>query len=133
VSGCTGFVSAKEKLMFGIHLPHRPAEPAPNAAAARAVAPVALHRELAWKLDGLPKDLGVALIGLGALGVVIPGPIPLGASFILVGAAFLWPGLLARFGGWLARRLPGMWRVLIDFVDHLRADLQRRYPGSVRA
>jgi hypothetical protein len=98
-----------------------------------APAPAALHRELAGKLDALPKDLGVALVGLGLVGVLIPGPVPLGASFILMGAAFLWPGSLARFGGWLARRLPGIFRLLIDFVDHLGSDLNRRYPGSVRA
>jgi len=92
-----------------------------------------LHLELAEKLDGLPKDLGVALMGVGAVGVVIPGPIPLGAPFIFMGTVFLWPRFLARFGGWLARRLPGMLRFLIDFVDHLRSDLQRRYPDSVGA
>jgi hypothetical protein len=95
--------------------------------------PAALHRELARKLDALPKDLGAALMGLGAVGVAIPGPIPLGASFILMGAAFLWPGLVARFGGWFARRFPGVLRVLNGFVDHLLSDLSRRYPGSVRA
>jgi hypothetical protein len=66
-------------------------------------------------------------------GVIIPGPILLGTSFVLMGAAFLWPGLVARLGGWLARRLPRIVRVLVDFVDHLRSDLARRYPGSVPA
>jgi len=110
----------------------RKPEPEPSAPA-RGRAPATLHLELAKKLDGLPKDLGVALMGLGVVGVVIPGPIPLGASFILMGAVFLWPRFVARFGGWLASRLPGMLRVLTDFVDHLQSDLKRRYPGSVRA
>jgi hypothetical protein len=83
--------------------------------------------------DSMPASVWVALLGLGAVGVVIPGPVPLGASFVLMGAALLWPGFLARFGGWLARRLPGIWRVPIAFVDPLRSDMQRRYPGSVRA
>jgi hypothetical protein len=30
------------------------------------------------------------------------------------------------------RRLPKLFRLLIGFVDDLRADLERRYPGSVR-
>jgi hypothetical protein len=115
-------------------LPNTPRGPAPGpSAAARSPAPATLHLELARKLEALPKDLGVALMGLGVVGVAIPGPVPLGASFILMGAAFLWPGSLARFGGWLARRLPGIVRLLINFVDHLRSDLNRRYPGSVRA
>jgi hypothetical protein len=91
-----------------------------------------LHRELARKLGGLPRDLGVSLISLGVVGVVIPGPVPLGASFILLGTVVLCPGLLARTGGPLAKRCPRVFRVFIDFTDHFRADLARRYPGSLR-
>jgi hypothetical protein len=91
-----------------------------------------LHHDLAEKLGSLPKDLGVSLISLGVIGVVIPGPVPLGASFILLGTVALCPGLLARTGGPLARRCPRVFRVLIDFTDHFRADLARRYPGSLR-
>ena len=72
-------------------------------------------------------------MGLGAVGVVIPGPVPRGASFVLVGAAFVWPGLIARFGGRFARWFPRILRVLIGFVDYLRYDSERRYPGSIRA
>jgi hypothetical protein len=91
-----------------------------------------LHRELARKLAGLPGDLGVSLISLGVVGIVIPGPVPLGASFILLGTVVLFPGLLARTGGPLAKRCPRVFGVLIDFTDHFRADLARRYPGSLR-
>jgi hypothetical protein len=66
------------------------------------------------------------------VGVIIPGPVPLGASFILLGTVALCPGLLARMGGPLARGCPGAFRILIDFSDHLRADLARRYPGSLK-
>jgi hypothetical protein len=118
---------------LNLQLDDRPGGVPKEAARARADAPVALHRELARKLHGLPKDLGVVLTGLGAVGLVIPGPIPPGILFVLLGAAFLWPGILARFGGWLARWFPGILRVLIGFVDQLRSDLQRRYPGWVRA
>jgi hypothetical protein len=90
------------------------------------------HRELAEKLGALPKDLGVSLISLGMIGAVIPGPVPLGASFIMLGTVVLCPGLLARMGGPLAKRCPRVFHVLIDFTDHLRADLARRYPGSLR-
>ncbi len=90
------------------------------------------HRELAAKLGTLPRDLGVSLISLGVIGAVIPGPVPLGASFIVLGTVVLCPGLLAGMGGPLAKRCPRVFRVLIDFTDHLRADLARRYPGSLR-
>jgi hypothetical protein len=93
--------------------------------------PRPLHLELARKLEGLPKDLGCALIGLGVIGIAIPGPIPPGASFVLLGVLFLRPGLIARLAGPLARRFPKMFRFLIGFVDDLRTDLDRRYPGAV--
>jgi hypothetical protein len=91
-----------------------------------------LHSELAEKLGYLPKDLAVTLITLGIVGVAIPGPIPPGPSFILLGAVILWPGLLARTGGPLARKFPGVFRMLIEFTDHLHSDLARRYPKSRR-
>jgi hypothetical protein len=93
-------------------------------------APPLLHRELAEKLEKLPRDVAVAVLSLGVVGVVIPGPVPLGASFVLLGGVLLWPGVLARMGGPLARRCPFVFHVLIDFADHLRADLDRRYPNS---
>jgi hypothetical protein len=89
-----------------------------------------LHLRLARKVEGLPKDVGVILLGLGALGIAIPGPIPSGASFVLLGVLFLRPGLIVRFAGPLAGRFPRLFGFLIDFVDHLRIDLERRYPGS---
>lgn len=90
-----------------------------------------LHLELARKLEGLPTDLGIALISLGVIGVAIPGPIPPGASFVLLGVLFLRPGLIVRFAGPIARRFPRLFRFLIGFVDDLRLALERRYPGSV--
>ncbi len=89
-----------------------------------------LHLELASEMSGLPKDLGIILIGLGALGIVIPGPIPPGASLVLLGAVVLFPALIKRLG-WPAARLPGIFRLLISLVKRLRADLKRRYPDSV--
>jgi hypothetical protein len=70
------------------------------------------------------------LITFGLVGVAIPGPVPLGTSFVILGTVVLWPGVLARTGGPLARRCPRLFRVLVDFSDDLRADLERRYPRS---
>ena len=87
-----------------------------------------LHLELARQLDGLPKDLGVTLLVIGTVGVVIPGPIPPGFSFILLGFIAVRPSILARSGAPLARRFPTVFRVLIGLVTHLQSDLARRYP-----
>lgn len=92
---------------------------------------IPLHLELASKLDGMPRDLGIVLIVLGVVGIAIPGPIPPGASFVLLGIVFLRPGLVARFAGPLAARCPRVFRLLIGFVDDLRTGLERRYPGAV--
>lgn len=91
-----------------------------------------LHRELAAKLSGLPRDLGVALVSLGVVGVAIPGPVPLGTPFVLLGTVVLWPKLLVKGGGPVARRCPRFFRVLVEFADDLGADLERRYPGSLK-
>jgi hypothetical protein len=99
----------------------------------RDLAALPLHQELAKKLEGMPLDLGIALVGLGAVGVLIPGPIPLGTTYLVVGVAFLWPGLVARFGGFLTKRAPAILHILIAFLNHLRFGLKRRYPGALRA
>ena len=111
---------------------HRPRTAAPNRRPARPSEPAPLHLELARKVEGLPRDLGWVLIGLGAVGIAIPGPIPPGASFVLPGVLFLRPGLMAKLAGPLARRFPRLFRFMIGFVDDIHADLERRYPGSVR-
>ena len=92
-----------------------------------------LHLELARLLDGLPHDLGVTLLIVGTFGIVIPGPIPPGFSFILLGTVVLRPTLLVRSGAPLARRFPKLFHALIGLVGHFRSDLGRRYPGSVQS
>lgn len=98
---------------------------------ARPVPPPALHLELAGAIDGLPRDLGAILIGLGAVGITIPGPIPPGTVFVVAGVLVLRPELIARFGGPLARRFPRLFRFAIGYFQDLRSGLMRRYPASV--
>jgi hypothetical protein len=90
-----------------------------------------LHLDLARQIEGLPRDLGAMLIGLGAVGIAIPGPIPSGTPFVAVGLICSFPRLIARFGGPLGRRFPKLFRFLVDFVARLRLDLRRRYPECV--
>ena len=78
--------------------------------------PPLLHIELAQQLDSLPKDLAVALLVLGSCGVVIPGPVPPGFSFVLLGTVAIRPSLLMHGGGCLARRFPKVFWVLIRFA-----------------
>ena len=78
----------------------------------------------------LPKDIGIVLLVLGAVGVVIPGPIPPGGSLILVGLFLTCPPLARRFDRWFKRRLPVLYNGLEQAVSRLEADLARRYPRS---
>ena len=89
-------------------------------------AALSLHLELARQLDALPKDLGVTLLVLGTFGVVIPGPVPPGFSFILLGIIALRPSILARSAAPLASRFSGVFHLLIGLVTHFRFDLARR-------
>lgn len=117
----------------------RPRPPIDESAVPQVVPPahdpstVPLHCQLADTIGSLPKDLAVMLISLGVVGVAIPGPIPPGASFILLGTVILWPGVLVRTGGPLAHRFPRVFRMLINFASDLHEGLDRRYPGSRRA
>ncbi len=92
-----------------------------------------LQCQLAAEIGCLPKDMAVMLISLGLVGVAIPGPIPPGASFILLGTVILWPNVLVRTGGPLAHRFPRVFRMLVHFASDLHRDLDRRYPDSQRA
>lgn len=105
---------------------NRPAPPVEPRGQARP-----MHLELARQLDGLPRDLGVTLLVLGMVGVVIPGPIPPGFSFILMGVIALRPTMIERSGAPLARRFPKVFRILVGMVTRFRKDLARHYPDSV--
>jgi len=92
-----------------------------------------LHLELSRQVSGLPRDIGAILIGLGAIGVAIPGPIPSGTPLLAMGLVASFPRLIARLGGPMARRFPKLFRFLVDFVARLRIDLSRRYPECALA
>jgi len=72
------------------------------------------------------------LLVMGAMGVVIPGPIPPGGSLIVVGLIFTCPPLTKRLDRWLKRRLPALYTGLEQAVSRLEVDLARRYPRSTR-
>jgi hypothetical protein len=91
-----------------------------------------LHLVLAAKLAILPRDVGAVVLGLGTAGLVIPGPIPPGVPFVVLGVILLRPSLVSSFGEALARRYPRFFRLVIRLIDRLLTDLARRYPGSIR-
>ena len=105
----------------------KPSSPEPLSLVA--VPPVPLHIELAQKLAGLPPDVGALLVGAGAAGLIIPGPIPPGTPFLVLGTVILCPALVVKLGAWLARKWPALFRFMIAFIHRFRLQLARRYPG----
>ncbi len=77
--------------------------------------------------------VGVVLVTLGAVGLVVPGPIPPGTPFLVVGAVFLCPKLVKPLGGRIRKRFPTVYNAFDDQVMRFRSDLERRYPGSIKA
>ena len=82
------------------------------------------------KLNQLPRDVGIVLITVGVVGLVIPGPVPPGTTFLVVGAVFLSPRLLRPCSGYLRRRIPVVYQAFEGQVSRFHSDLERRYPGS---
>jgi hypothetical protein len=80
----------------------------------------------------LPRDVGAAFLVLGAIGMVIPGPVPPGISFVAVATAILWPGLVRPWERWLRRRFPAFHRRLVAQIERFRTSLERRYPLVAR-
>jgi hypothetical protein len=93
--------------------------------------PIPADLDLAGKIESLPKDLGAVLISFGLIGIAIPGPFPPGTVFVLLGVLFCQPRWVNGLAGRLARKCPRSFRCLTEFVESLRVDLERRYPGSV--
>jgi hypothetical protein len=81
-------------------------------------------------LKKLPPEIGALLIIVGTAGILLPGPV--GTPFLVAGGLALWPSGFRRVEGWLQRLAPRMFEVGVGQIEHFLADLERRYPGSVR-
>jgi hypothetical protein len=82
------------------------------------------------RLHKLPPEIGVLLIVIGAAGIMLPGPV--GSPFLLAGGIALWPAGFRKVEHWFMRTAPGMYDKGIRQIEQFLADLERRYPGSVR-
>ena len=82
------------------------------------------------RLAALPKEVGVLLVTIGAMGVVLPGIV--GTPALLAGGLLLWPRGFRSVNGWLQRKCPKIHghgaAQLIRYLD----DLEQRYPTSTR-
>jgi hypothetical protein len=87
-------------------------------------------RGLAQEISKLPPEIGVLLIVMGVAGLLLPGPV--GSPFLVAGGIALWPSAFRKAEHWLQRTAPGLYDKGIGQMERFLADLERRYPGSMR-
>ncbi len=88
--------------------------------------PPALDEPTVRRIQHLPKEVGVLLVSVGALGIVLPGM--MGTPAIIAGGLVLWPGTFRGVEGWLRRRNPGLYHRGMKQLGRFLDDLERRYP-----
>lgn len=82
--------------------------------------------EIAGRLRELPREVGVMLVAVGALGFVLPGIA--GTPAIVAGGLVLWPDGFQKVETWLGRRFPKVHRTGARQIGRYLDDLQRRFP-----
>lgn len=86
--------------------------------------------ESSRRIEELPREVGVMLLSVGALGFVLPAMA--GTPALLAGGLVLWPRTFGRVDRWLQRRYPVIHREGMRQVSRYLDDLERRYPESNR-
>jgi hypothetical protein len=77
-------------------------------------------------IKDLPREFGVMLVSVGALGILLPGL--MGAPVLVAGGLVLWPRTFGGLEEWLRRRNPGLYHRGMQQVGRFLDDLERRYP-----
>jgi hypothetical protein len=70
------------------------------------------------------------LLILGTAGILLPGPV--GSPFLVAGGIALWPAGFRKVDRWLMKVAPRLYDEGTLQMEIFLADLERRYPGSVR-
>jgi hypothetical protein len=82
------------------------------------------------RIEDLPKEVGVMLVSVGALGVILPAMA--GAPALLAGGLVLWPRTFGRFERWFEHRYPETYQQGMRQIGRYLDDFERRYPDSTR-
>ncbi|WZO98052.1 hypothetical protein EP7_005105 [Isosphaeraceae bacterium EP7] len=80
------------------------------------------------RLGKLPRELGILLVSVGAVGTLLPGIV--GAPAIVAGGLVLWPTAFGRVEGWLRRTCPDIHRQGFNQIGRYLDDMGRRYPWA---
>ena len=79
-----------------------------------------------FDLDRMTPEVGWMMIGVGVLGVILPG-LP-GWPFFLIGGAVLVPGGKRRVGRWLDNHQGPVTDRSLKIVERFMDDLDEHYP-----
>jgi hypothetical protein len=82
------------------------------------------------KTEDLPREVGVMLMSVGALGLLLPAVA--GAPAIVAGGLVLWPRIFGRLERWLELRYPAAHRQGMRQIGRYLDDFERRFPDSTR-
>jgi hypothetical protein len=82
------------------------------------------------RIKDLPKEVGVMLMTVGALGFVLPGVV--GAPAAIAGGLVLWPKAFGKVENWFERRFPEAHKQSLYQINRYLNDLEARYPDATR-
>jgi hypothetical protein len=88
--------------------------------------PAPIDEPTLLRIKDLPKEVGVMLVSVGALGLALPGL--MGTPAIIAGGLVLWPSSFTPLEGWFRRRNPDLYRRGMQQIGRFLDDLERRYP-----
>ena len=80
----------------------------------------------AERIKRLPSAVGLTLLGVGIVGVILPGPI--GTPFLIAAGLALAPKTFGRLEVTLQRRWPKLHQTGMGFVIRFLDDFEKRYP-----
>ncbi len=82
------------------------------------------------KLQELPREVGVMLVTVGALGWVLPGMA--GTPALVAGGLILWPNMFGKLERWAQRRYPSAYNKGMKQVGRYLDDFERRFPDATQ-
>ena len=82
------------------------------------------------RIKDLPKEVGVMLLTVGALGFALPGVV--GAPAVIAGGLVLWPKAFGKVENWFERRFPKMHKQSLFQINRYLNDLETRYPNATQ-
>jgi hypothetical protein len=82
------------------------------------------------RIKDLPKEVGVMLLTVGALGFALPGVV--GTPAVIAGGLVLWPKAFGKVENWFEQRFPKVHKQSLYQINRYLNDLESRYPDATR-